>query len=116
MKLVFKLSSKQFVFLVLSLLVFLTTAFAQTPTGTLRGQVTDPSGAAVANATVVLLPAEGASSTATTSRDGFFEVKPVVPGKYTVQVFAQGFPPFKASDVVIGPGSPPLLNVKFTLH
>ena len=41
----------------------------------LRGQVTDPSGAAVAGATVLVLPAEGASITRTTNRDGILRGK-----------------------------------------
>src|SRR5882757_7310215 len=91
----FSRSAKKLVLLFTALLIFVAGVRAQAPNGSLRGQVTDPSGAAVVNATVVVLPADGASSNATTDRDGIFEVKPLVPGSYTVQVFAQGFAPFE---------------------
>jgi len=71
--------------------LLLADAAAQTQTGSLRGQVVDPSGAAVAGATVLVLPAQGATITTTTNRDGSYEAKTLIPGKYTVQVFATGF-------------------------
>src|SRR5258707_7782580 len=116
MNLRFGLRPVRFVFLFASLLSFLGGVFAQLPVGSLRGQVTDPSGAAVVGATVVVLPAEGASSTATTNRDGIFDVKPLAPGKYTVQVFAQGFAQFSVSNVAVVAGSPVLLDVHLAIE
>jgi hypothetical protein len=117
MNLRFRLSPMRFVSLLASVQLFFGIASAQVPVGGVRGQVTDPSGAAVAGATVVVLPAEGASSsTATTNRDGIFEVKPLAPGKYTVQVFAQGFAQFSVQDVVIAAGSPVVLNVRLAIE
>ena len=49
----------------LAVLLFVGTALAQTTTGILRGQVTDPSGAAVVGATVLLTPASGDAKGAT---------------------------------------------------
>ena len=72
------------------LIPFLQFGFAQTSTGTLRGQVVDPSGAAVANATIAIIPAAGAPISATTNGQGGFEVK-LPAGKYTVDVTAAGF-------------------------
>ena len=116
MNLVFQFNAKRMVLILAVLTIFLAGAVAQTPTGTLRGQVTDPSGAAVAGATVLVLPAEGASSTATTTRDGSFEVKALAPGKYTVQVFAQGFAQFEAKDVAVTAVAPAVLNIKLTIQ
>jgi hypothetical protein len=116
MNLVYRHSARLMVSLLAALLIFATCAAAQTSTGSLRGQVTDPSGAAVAGATVVVLPAEGASSTVTTARDGSFEVKPLPPGNYTVQVFAQGFAQFEAKDVAVNAATPAVLNVKLTIQ
>lgn len=116
MNLRFRLSPIKFVFLFASLLIFLGGIFAQVPVGSLRGQVSDPSGAAVVGATVVVLPAEGASSTTTTNRDGIFEVKPLALGKCTVQVFAHGFAQFSVPDVAIAAGSPIVLNVHLVIE
>src|ERR1700751_842487 len=116
MNLQFGLSPIKFVSLLVSVLLFLGIACAQVPVGGVRGQVTDPSGAAVVGATVVVLPAEGASSTGTTNRDGIFEVKPLAPGKYTMQVFARGFAQFSVSNVAVVAGSPVLLDVHLAIE
>jgi len=116
MNLKFRLSPLKIVSSFASLLIFLGGVCAQVPVGSLHGQVTDPSGAAVAGATVVALPAEGASSTATTNREGIFEVKPLAPGKYTVQVFAPGFAQFAVKDVAITAGPPMVLNVHLAIQ
>ena len=80
MNLWFRLGPIKFVSLLALLPIVLSGVGAQVPVGSVRGQVTDPSGAAVVGATVVVLPPEGASSSATTNRDGIFEVKPLAPG------------------------------------
>ena len=59
MNLVYRLSWKLIAPLVVAMLIVVVGAVAQTPAGILRGQVMDPSGAAVAGATVVVLPADG---------------------------------------------------------
>src|SRR6266566_4329852 len=116
MNLPFRLTSKLVVSLFASLLIFLADALSQVPTGSLRGQATDPSGAAVPGATVIVLPAEGPSSTTTTNRDGVFEMKPLASGKYTVQVFAQGFAQFEVKDVVVTAGSPIVIAVHLSIE
>ena len=89
---------------------------AQTATGTLRGQVTDPSGAAVVSATVLVTTPTGAATTATTSRDGMFEVTGLAPGKYGVKVIAPGFTTFENSSVDIAAGQAQKLNVSMTIE
>lgn len=116
MNLRFSFHLTKFVSFLALLLVTSARLWAQVPVATLRGQVTDPSGAAVVGATVVVLPAEGASSTATTNRDGMFEIKPLAPGKYSVQVFAQGFAKFSIEDVAVVAGSPVVLHVKLSIE
>jgi len=88
---------------------------ASTATGTLRGQVTDPSGAAVTSATVLVSTAAGAA-TATTNRDGLFEVTGLAPGKYSVKVIAPGFTTFEKPDVEITAGQAQKLNVSLTIE
>ncbi|MGC1169063.1 MAG: carboxypeptidase-like regulatory domain-containing protein, partial [Candidatus Acidiferrales bacterium] len=50
-------------------------SLAQTTTGAIHGQVTDPSAAAVVGASVIVTTPDGKSLAATTNRDGVFEVK-----------------------------------------
>jgi Carboxypeptidase regulatory-like domain len=92
----------------LSLLVGV--SFAQTPAGALRGQVTDPSGAAISGATVVVTPATGAPLTAPTNGQGMYEFKSLPAGKYTVNVVAQGFTSYENDNVVVA-DQPLRLNV-----
>src|SRR6478672_2904583 len=109
-------AAKCFVFLLAWLVWMACSAAAQTTTGSLRGQVVDPSGAAVAGAIVMVLPAQGAAITATTNRDGSYEAKTLLPGKYTIQVFATGFAQFEAKDVVVTAGSAAVLNVRLSIE
>ncbi len=109
-------TAKFLVFLLTSPFIFAMGAAAQSATGSLRGQVVDPSGAAVAGATVLVLPAQGATITSTTNRDGSYEAKTLLPGKYTVQAFATGFAPFEAKDVAIAAGNTAVLNVHLNIE
>ena len=74
-------------------------AFAQTDLATLRGNITDQSGAAVPNAKLTLLntgtniPRESVSN-----ENGDFEIPYVVQGSYTLTVSSQGFKVFIAND------------------
>ncbi len=63
---------------------------AQTANGSIHGQVLDPSGASVADATILLTGADGQSKGGTADKSGNFEVKDIPPGTYTVKVFAGG--------------------------
>ena len=90
---------------------------AQAPTtGTLRGQIVDPSGAAVPNATVMVLPANGAALTATTNRDGIFEVRDIPPGAYTVKAMAEGFATFEKDGVAISAGHSVKLEISLSIQ
>lgn len=92
---------------------------AQSPSGTLRGRVTDPSGGAVANVTILVTPQgtpEAAAITASTNRDGLYEVKDLPPGQYTVKAVANGFAVFVKTDVAITSGQIARLNVPLTIE
>jgi protocatechuate 3,4-dioxygenase beta subunit len=69
------------------------TAASQNASGALRGQVSDPSGAAIANASVVLTPAAAGSTPIKTQANGQgqYEFKGLAPGQYTLNAVAQGF-------------------------
>src|SRR5271167_1421655 len=75
--------------LVLSLMT--SVAAAQTTTGTLRGRITDPSGAVIPQATVVANTSDGRSVTVVTNNQGIYEFKGLAPGSYTVTAVAKGF-------------------------
>jgi Carboxypeptidase regulatory-like domain len=85
-------------------------------TGTVRGQVTDPSGSSIANATVIVTTPTGNAITATTNRDGIYEIKNLVPGKYGVKVISQGFAPFETSNVEVLAGQTQKLDVPLTIE
>ncbi len=89
---------------------------AQTNTGTLRGQVTDPSGASVSGAAVLLTTPSGASMDTTTNKDGIYEFKDLAPGKYEVKAVAQGFALFDKPDVLVAAGQPTRFNISLTLE
>jgi Carboxypeptidase regulatory-like domain len=82
-------------------------AVAQTGQGSLRGTVTDPSGAVVVNATVALVTADGKTISASTNKSGVYELRGIAPGKYTVTANAQGFSVFVQDDVDVPAGPLP---------
>jgi len=65
---------------------------AQTETGQITGTVTDPTGAVIAGATVIVRsPDTGAERTVTTTGEGLYTVANLQPGLYEVSVTAAGF-------------------------
>jgi hypothetical protein len=89
---------------------------AQTATGSIRGQVTDPSAAAVVGASIIATAPDGTSLAATANRDGIFELKNVAPGKYTVEVIAKGFALYKNDAVQVAAGQIQQLNIALTIE
>jgi hypothetical protein len=72
-------------------------------TGTLRGQVKDPSGAVITGASVLITPPSGQGISAITNKQGFYQVKGLAPGTYKVQAIAKGFALFENDNVVVKP-------------
>src|SRR5579872_7243187 len=109
----------RFAVLVLLLLVyslFTPGLFAQgagTNSGALRGQVTDPSGAAIKGADVAMT-ATGSPIVVKTDGQGMFEFKDLPAGKYTLTVVAPGFALYENDNVVIA-DQPLRLNVAMTI-
>jgi carboxypeptidase family protein len=67
-------------------------AGAQNASGTLTGTVTDPSGAVVPGATVIMKNDQSGDKRKTVANnDGFFSINAVQPGDYTVTITQQGF-------------------------
>src|SRR5260370_10640483 len=97
-----------------SLLLFANLSLAQSAAGVLRGQVTDPSGAAVTNATVVMTPPAGSPLTTRTNSQGMYEFKGLPPGKYTLNVIAQGFTVYENDNAIVA-DQPLRLNIQLTI-
>jgi hypothetical protein len=77
-------------------------ARAQDPTGTLEGQILDPSDAAVMQAVVAARNAQtGFSATQHSGMDGSFHFSSLPVGDYELRVLAQGFAVFTASPIRI---------------
>src|SRR6202044_2253318 len=79
-------------------------AWGQT-NGSIRGTVTDPSGAVIPGANVsVVLTGTDATRTATPDKDGAFEVAELPVGTYAITVDAQGFKKSVSQGVVVSIG------------
>ena len=88
---------------------------AQNPaTGSLHGQVTDPSGAAIPGATVTIAAAAKPVST-TTNGDGNFSLKGIPPGRYSVTASSTGFAAYHNDNVIITSGQSQNLPITLTI-
>ena len=76
-----------------STLIFVSGAlWGQAPTGQMTGTVTDPSGASVVGASVVLVnPATNIRRATVTNEDGLFNLPALPPGVYNLEIEAKGF-------------------------
>ena len=90
----------------------------QTASGVLRGQVVDPSGAAIANANVVLTPGAASSKPIPTQSNGQgqYEFKGLYTGTYTLTIVATGFSVYENDNVVIAGDQPQRLNVSMDIE
>ncbi len=95
-----------FVFVILALCGL--PVFGQvTSRGSLSGTVTDPSGAVVAGAAVVVKNnATNQESTTETSSEGTFNVSSLADGVYTATISAKGFKQAKVTEIKIDVGKP----------
>jgi hypothetical protein len=109
-------SSVLFVFVLnacVALLLFLpNSSFGQSLTsGSVTGTVTDPSGAAVPNATVTLKSNDtGATQITTSTSTGAYRFQLLNPGNYTVSATAQGFQG-RGQNVTVGVGQSSTVNL-----
>ncbi|HEY3928778.1 MAG TPA: carboxypeptidase regulatory-like domain-containing protein [Candidatus Koribacter sp.] len=88
--------------LIVVLLAFAFTAMAQTSNGTIAGVVTDSTGAAVTNATVVVTNVQtGETHKAGTNSVGAYRFDSVLPGIYNVAVTAPGFAETKLTNLTV---------------
>ena len=77
-------------------------AYGQGTSGSLTGQVSDPTGAAVVDATVTLKNVDtNFVQTATSNNTGIYLLKPVMPGNYSLTIAAKGFAVYVQHGIVI---------------
>src|SRR6266852_8532190 len=77
-------------------------AFGQAVYGSILGTVTDPSGAAVANAKVTATSqTKNTSVEATTNESGNYSVTHLIPDVYSVRVEGQGFKSLQVKDITV---------------
>ncbi|HKD92958.1 MAG TPA: carboxypeptidase-like regulatory domain-containing protein [Terriglobales bacterium] len=93
--------------------MFADRAGAQTSTTSLQGTVTDPSGAAVANATVELTNADSKTQRdATTDAQGEYHFLFLPPGTYSLSISAIGFSRFEQKGLQLLVNTPATVNAQ----
>lgn len=107
---------KRLFFALLFTLAFVVSANSQTFRGAINGTVTDPSGAAVPNATVKATEsATGLDHTTVSSSEGQYSFQDIPLGFYKVTVTASGFPTTSIDKVEVVAGTIYTLNVQMKL-
>src|ERR1700733_14079786 len=84
--------------------IFTAGVWAQAVPGSLRGKVTDPSGAVIPDATITAIAANGQKTSATTDHQGIYLIKGLPPGSYTVSALGKGFAEYHESEVQVNAG------------
>jgi hypothetical protein len=89
---------------ILTLCSVVSSAFGQSATAGLRGQVTDSSGAAVPAVAVTAVSASGAAREVQTDEEGRYVFQNLAPGAYSLRIRVKGFADFSKADVVVVAG------------
>jgi len=89
---------------------------AKAPAGSLRGQVTDPSGGVVVGATVLVTSSSGQTTTGQTNKTGGYEFKSLAADNYGIAVGATGFALYQKDSVTISAGQIQVLNVQLQIE
>jgi len=85
--------------------------------GTLRGHITDPTGALIPGAQVTVTTAAGAKAgSATADAAGGYQVRGLAAGSYIVQATYQGFAPFVSSPILLTPGQTKNVDIKMAIE
>ena len=95
---------RRIVFLLLAAALIVTSAPAQQTVGTIKGTLSDDSGAVIP-AAAVSLTGNGTTKTAQSQADGSYTFVGLAPGQYTVSVAFPGFAPFSKPVTVTGGGT-----------
>lgn len=82
------------------------TGAAAPQSGSLKGKVSDPSGAVIPKATITAVTNSGKKITVQTDDQGAYEIKGLTPGNYTVSASAAGFTTDTEQNVTVVAGQP----------
>jgi hypothetical protein len=94
-----------------------TQMLAQAAKGTVRGQVTDPSGAVIPNANVSLTTPDGHTvATVTSNANGSYQVNNLTPGTYIVIANAEGFASSNSKAVSVTAGQTKQFDVALEIQ
>jgi uncharacterized membrane protein YgcG len=99
----------------LGLVLLMPAALLAQNTGSLKGQVTDQSGAAIPNASVTLTGPNNAVKVAQTDGAGAYTVTGLAAGQYTVRVMAPGFTLFQKDAMDLDAGRATTLDVPLAI-
>lgn len=91
-------------------------AMAQQPGGTIRGQVTDDSGASIPATDVNITGGGGFNKTVATNEEGLFNATGLPAGKYNVRATRFGFAPFEVRAITVAPGRTQNLSIALKLQ
>ena len=86
-------------------------AMSQAPASSVFGTVTDPSGALVPSATVVLANGNGFSKSVKSGANGAFSFSQLQAGSYSLTVSAKGFAPFSLDGIQVAGDKPTMQDV-----
>lgn len=90
--------------------------YGQAIYGSLYGTVTDPTGAAIPNATVVVTDiTKGTSDTVTTNGSGAYTVEHLIPDTYSIKVTAPGFAGYETTGVNVSADTSPKVDAKLNV-
>lgn len=96
----------------LSVSLFSASLLAQTTQLSLRGQVLDPSGAAIPGLSVTVSGPSGAKSVAQTDEQGMYTFRSLAPGAYTLTINLKGFDDFVKPGIVITRDKTQVVNAR----
>ena len=99
----------------LALIILPSLVFAQTASPSLRGQVLDPSGAAVPGITVAVAGPTGMKLVAQTDEQGKYAFRNLSPGKYTLTIRLKGFSDFLQAGIIIARGQAQVVNAQLVV-
>ena len=91
-------------------------AFAQVGTGTILGQVTDPTGAVVPGATVTATNVDTTfTRSGTSNAQGSYRFPAMPVGNYRIEVSKQGFKTVQAKGLVVSVGQEAEMNISLSV-